>query len=148
VLNFYLVLTFLLHGNIIIAGEKMADYNKELIKYTGKARAEDVRRISEKIGGMKKGPVAKIWASVSALFKMARDPEVPWQYKAVAVGALIYLISPIDAIPDIMPFVGLLDDVAVITAAVASLGVALTKYKEKKDTKAAPESDGSANISI
>jgi uncharacterized membrane protein YkvA (DUF1232 family) len=113
----------------------MTDYKNELNKYTGKAKAEDVKRISEKISRMKKGPVEKIWASVTSLYKMARDPEIPWQYKAVAVGALVYLISPIDAVPDVIPIVGLLDDVAVITAAVASLGVALTKYKEKKDTK-------------
>ncbi len=120
----------------------MADYKNELVKYTGRAKAEDVKRISEKISSMKKGPVGKIWSSVSSLYKMARDPEVPWQYKAVAVGALVYLISPIDAVPDIIPVIGLLDDVAVITAAVASLGVALTKYKEKKDADKSPSDTG------
>jgi uncharacterized membrane protein YkvA (DUF1232 family) len=123
----------------------MADYKNELIKYTGKAKAEDVKRISEKISSMKKGPVKKIWDSVSSLYKMARDPDVPWQYKAAAVGALVYLISPIDAVPDIIPVVGLLDDVAVITAAVASLGAALMKYKDKNETdKSTTYSDSSA----
>ena len=126
----------------------MADYKNELIKYTGKAKAEDVKRISEKISSMKKGPVGKIWSSVTSLYKMARDPEVPWQFKAVAVGALVYLISPIDAVPDLLPLVGLLDDVAVITAAVASLGGGLLKYKEKKDPDKSPsDSDDSKNTS-
>lgn len=111
----------------------MADYKNELTKYAGKARAEDVKRISEKISGMRRGPVEKIWSSVTSLYKMVRDPEVPWQYKAVAVGALVYLISPIDAVPDLIPVAGLLDDVAVISAAVASLGAALMKYMQKKD---------------
>lgn len=41
---------------------------------------------------------------------------VPPQYKAAIWGALGYLISPFDLISDLIPFLGLSDDVAVITA--------------------------------
>ena len=41
--------------------------------------------------------------------------------KALILGALLYLISPIDAIPDLVPVVGWLDDIGVATAILAFL---------------------------
>ena len=40
---------------------------------------------------------------------------------AVAVAALAYLVAPADAVPDFVPGVGLLDDGAVLAAAVAAV---------------------------
>ena len=42
--------------------------------------------------------------------------------KSVVVAALLYFIFPIDAIPDITPFIGYLDDLGVIMATVKYLG--------------------------
>jgi len=53
---------------------------------------------------------------VIALFNYMRDPIVSWHRKSIVVAALIYFISPIDAIPDIAPLIGYLDDLGVITA--------------------------------
>jgi uncharacterized membrane protein YkvA (DUF1232 family) len=52
------------------------------------------------------------------LFYTARDPEVPKSSKMIIVGALSYLIFPVDLIPDFIPAVGLVDDASVIAAAV------------------------------
>jgi uncharacterized membrane protein YkvA (DUF1232 family) len=41
--------------------------------------------------------------------------------KTVIIGALGYLICPIDAIPDIIPGVGFTDDLAVMTLVVSQL---------------------------
>jgi len=35
--------------------------------------------------------------------------------KALIIGALLYFINPFDAIPDLTPYLGFLDDVGVIT---------------------------------
>lgn len=56
---------------------------------------------------------------VFALYDYVRDPSVHWARKSVALGALAYFISPLDAIPDLTPIVGYLDDTGVIAAAVA-----------------------------
>lgn len=37
--------------------------------------------------------------------------------KAIVIGALLYFINPIDLIPDFIPFVGYLDDMAVMALA-------------------------------
>jgi uncharacterized membrane protein YkvA (DUF1232 family) len=39
---------------------------------------------------------------------------VPTRALVVIVGALLYFVSPLDAIPDFIPFAGLLDDAAVL----------------------------------
>jgi uncharacterized membrane protein YkvA (DUF1232 family) len=45
---------------------------------------------------------------------------------------LVYFISPIDAIPDIAPLVGYLDDLGVITAVIKFLGSELIPYYDAK----------------
>lgn len=52
------------------------------------------------------------------LFYVAKSPEVPKSTKMIIVGALSYLIFPLDLIPDFIPAVGLVDDAGVIAAAV------------------------------
>ncbi|NYF25261.1 YkvA family protein [Sporosarcina sp. JAI121] len=52
------------------------------------------------------------------LFYAAKSPSVPKSSKLIIVGALSYLIFPIDLIPDFIPAVGLADDASVIAAAV------------------------------
>lgn len=52
------------------------------------------------------------------LFYTAKDPAVPKSSKLIIVGALSYLIFPVDLIPDFIPVVGLADDATVIAAAV------------------------------
>ena len=46
-----------------------------------------------------------------------KDSETPRWAKTKIVGALAYLISPIDAIPDAIPVVGYTDDVGVLALA-------------------------------
>ena len=43
----------------------------------------------------------------------------------VAIAALVSLVSPIDAVPDLTPLVGLTDDVGVLTLAFAQLATDL-----------------------
>lgn len=81
---------------------------------------------------MKRGPIKKIWDLVLQLWELVCDPNAAWKSKATALGALLYLISPLDAIPDPIPVFGLMDDVGVIMAAVANLANELLKYKKGK----------------
>ena len=45
----------------------------------------------------------------------------PFKYGAIAVAALLYLVNPIDVIPDTIPIVGWADDAGVLAAAVATI---------------------------
>lgn len=70
---------------------------------------------------------------VKALYYYMRDPDVPWYRKSVVVAALIYFISPIDAIPDFVPIIGYLDDMGVIVALLKYLGSELVPYYKGLD---------------
>ena len=59
-----------------------------------------------------------------ALYRYFVDPGVAWQKKVIIVAALVYFISPIDAIPDFIPLIGYLDDFGVI--------IAVTKFMQKE----------------
>lgn len=88
----------------------------------------DAERIDpDKLKRMNRGPIAKIWDKVVALWEYIKDPNAPLGGKAIAIAALVYLISPLDAVPDFIPG-GLLDDAGVITVAVAKLADDLRKY--------------------
>ena len=105
--------------------------NKEDIfrEMSNNASESDIRRIDENIDGMKRGKLAEVWDKVMQLYRFVKDPNAPWAGKALAIGALIYMISPIDAVPDFTPILGLLDDVGIITAAVTKLASELKKYR-------------------
>jgi uncharacterized membrane protein YkvA (DUF1232 family) len=65
---------------------------------------------------------------ILALYRYMKDPLVKWYRKAIVVAGLIYFIIPIDAVPDITPFFGYLDDLGVITALLKYLGHELIDY--------------------
>jgi len=65
---------------------------------------------------------------IVALFNYMTDPLVSWHRKAIVVMGLIYFISPLDAIPDIAPLIGYMDDLGVITALLKFLGSELIPY--------------------
>jgi uncharacterized membrane protein YkvA (DUF1232 family) len=60
-----------------------------------------------------------------ALWKLFRNPRTPWLPRLVAVAVLAYAVSPIDLIPDFIPFLGQLDDLILVPLGVA-LAVRLT----------------------
>jgi len=65
---------------------------------------------------------------IKALYRYMRDTDVAWYRKSIVVGALVYFISPIDAIPDLAPLFGYLDDLGVITAVIKYLGHEIMDY--------------------
>lgn len=49
----------------------------------------------------------------------ARDPELPWHVRVLALAVAAYAFSPIDLIPDFIPVLGLLDDLLLVPLGVA-----------------------------
>ena len=56
-------------------------------------------------------------AQARLAFRLFREPRVPMVLKAVPLLALLYVISPIDFVPDFIPGLGQLDDLGIILAA-------------------------------
>lgn len=51
---------------------------------------------------------------VMLLGRLLKDARVPAAEKALFVAAIVYVISPLDLIPDIFPFIGQVDDLNVV----------------------------------
>ncbi len=47
------------------------------------------------------------------------------------IGAIIYVVSPIDAIPDLIPLAGFTDDVSVVGIVLSQVASALQRYKNR-----------------
>jgi uncharacterized membrane protein YkvA (DUF1232 family) len=60
------------------------------------------------------GIVTDIIRQARLAWQLMLDPRVPLWVKTIVPASLIYLISPIDFIPDVIPGLGQLDDLAVI----------------------------------
>ncbi|HSP11476.1 MAG TPA: YkvA family protein [Salegentibacter sp.] len=61
-----------------------------------------------------------------------RYKDVPWLVISSVGGALLYVLSPIDLIPDFLPMVGYLDDAAVFAALLKYVRQDLKKYRDWK----------------
>ncbi len=68
----------------------------------------------EKISHIAKRAGAKLIYAALILFYTLSSDRVSIKDKALIIGALGYLISPLDAVPDAIPIAGLTDDLGVL----------------------------------
>lgn len=59
----------------------------------------------------------------------AKDPNLPKGVRWIYLAAALYILSPIDVVPEVIPVLGVMDDLLVILLA---FGPALTKWRQKK----------------
>lgn len=60
------------------------------------------------------------------LYYAAQRPETPMWAKTVIFGALAYFISPVDAVPDMIPVAGFTDDLGALAAALGVVSMYIT----------------------
>ena len=83
------------------------------------------------------GALRHIINDVKDLYSLSKD-AVRGNYKlhpvnlGVIAGGLLYFIIPADLIPDFIPFVGLIDDIALLTTIIKSMQGELKKYRSWK----------------
>ncbi|MGF1508270.1 MAG: YkvA family protein [Myxococcota bacterium] len=69
------------------------------------------------------------------IWRALRNPKTPWGPKLLLLGALVYLIWPLDLVPDV-PFIGFLDDLGIFM-------LALGWVSRVVDESSAPDAPGS-----
>ncbi len=83
----------------------------DFMSYSGKFSAAD---FTEKIAKIAKRAGAKLVYAALILYYTLQSGKVSKTDKAIIIGALGYMISPLDVIPDAIPIAGLTDDLAVL----------------------------------
>lgn len=84
-----------------------------------------------------------VWDTIQSLFRLIKYSYsgqytgLPTSTVLAAVAVLAYFVSPVDLIPDFIPVVGLLDDVALLAWFSTSIKHELDKFHEWESTKAA-----------
>lgn len=67
--------------------------------------------------GLAKDLAGLLPACVTTMGRLRRDPRVPPRAKAAVAFAGLWVLSPIDLIPEFLPVIGPLDDVVVVALA-------------------------------
>jgi uncharacterized membrane protein YkvA (DUF1232 family) len=83
----------------------------DFMKYKDKFSASD---FVEKISRVAKRAGSKFVYAALILYYTLESDKVSIKDKAIIIGALGYLISPLDVMPDAIPIAGLSDDLAVL----------------------------------
>jgi uncharacterized membrane protein YkvA (DUF1232 family) len=60
------------------------------------------------------------------------DSNTPRWARMTMIGALGYFIAPLDAVPDLIPAMGFVDDLGVLTAAFATVAISITEEHKTK----------------
>ena len=86
---------------------ELPDFMSYANKFSQSEFAEKIARIAKRAG-------AKLVYAALILYYTLQSDKVSKADKAIIIGALGYMISPLDVIPDAIPIAGLTDDLAVL----------------------------------
>ena len=80
--------------------------------------------------------ISKLMLSMVKDIKKGEYKSVPWFTIATIVMALLYVLNPLDLIPDFIPGLGYIDDIAVLSIGIGWIETDLHKYIDWKLEKA------------
>lgn len=72
--------------------------------------------------GLAKDLASVLPACVTTAHRLRKDPRVPRRVKVVVAFAGLWVLSPIDLIPEFLPIIGPLDDIVVVALALRYAG--------------------------
>lgn len=67
-----------------------------------------------------------------AMFRFLTDGTAPWFPRVLAVLTVLYLVSPVDLIPDVIPIIGWLDDLGFVSFAIAYVAAAAARHENER----------------
>jgi|SRR5699024_6725073 len=113
---------------------------EQLKKGSAKVTEDDVAKVVNKADDIKRkfesnGPLGRFIKDVKVMLSLIKDywngsyREIPWWAISAVVAALLYVLSPIDLIPDFIPVVGYMDDAAIVAMCLRMVEQELSKYE-------------------
>ena len=104
------------------------EVNKYAASYSQDGLFDKISKYAKNIGLNLINEALKLWY-------VTDNPNLPDKTKATIIGALGYLISPLDLVPDVLPVVGYTDDAGAVALAIA-MAQAFIDQKVKDKAKA------------
>ncbi len=112
-------------------------------KRASKVTDSDVKKAVDESDSIQKkfehvGPLGRYMEDVKLLISIVKDywsgeyRTIPWWAISAIVLTLLYVISPVDLIPDFIPVIGYLDDAAVVSVCLMLVEQELQMYKKWK----------------
>ena len=95
----------------------------------------DEKKFGKKLGKIAKTAGREVVEKALWLWYAAKNPKTPLWAKTTIASALVYLVVPIDAIPDIIPAFGLSDDLGPPSAASAAVASYIDDAVKKQATE-------------
>lgn len=94
-----------------------------------KITAEDLKKAGKLKNNL--GAVATKFELLVRMVKSDRRGEfkISTMDKVKIIGAIVYVISTIDAVPDILPIIGFGDDIGVVAYVISKLGNLISEYE-------------------
>ena len=119
-------------------------FDEEADNVTEESSKQTAQDAQEKINDMDNDPpsaLETLWRDIKLMASMLRDywdgkyTTLAWSTVVAISIALAYFISPIDAIPDIIPVAGFLDDAVILRIAMQFVSLELDQYRTFKKIK-------------
>ncbi len=118
---------------------------KYLRKKAAKVTQEDVKKAVDKSESITNkfesvGPLGRYLTDIKLLLSLLKDywsgeyRAVPWWAISAIVFSLLYVVSPIDLIPDFIPVIGYVDDAAVVSLCLVLVEQELSKYRKWRES--------------
>jgi len=114
--------------------DNIEDVDTDDVDYASKKGQSKVNKLDKN----PPGPLVGLWNDIKLMVGLITDyakrnyRDVPWNVIAAVTGAVVYFVSPVDAIPDYIPVVGFIDDALVVKLALEVARPDLEKYEAWK----------------
>jgi len=127
--------------------DKLSQINEDFVKKgASRIKEKDIEKVINKADEIRgkfrsDGPLQRFIEDLKLLISIIKDywakeyREIPFMSLAAIVFALLYVLNPVDLIPDPIPVVGLLDDALVMSVCLFLVEEDLLKYKEWKEAQ-------------
>ncbi|MBZ0335563.1 hypothetical protein MARI_25810 [Marinobacter sp. JH2] len=123
---------------------------QQLNQEAGKVRKDDLETLLQRQEAIEakvksSGRLQRFGTDIKLMFSLIRDywngryRAVPWKTIAAVAGALLYVLNPLDLIPDLIFGFGLLDDAGVVALCLKLVESDLHKYAAWKELSEKPE---------
>ena len=113
--------------------ELVENYQKHFDKNTAMRLLVKLRKATRDKPKVIAGTTGAIVTTLGSLLSALENPATPSHMKAVIIGAIGYILLPLDLIPDFTPVVGYADDLASAAGVVAAVGAYSEFSLEKLD---------------